>query len=126
MRIESWIRKATNTNTKFLIFIALHCNNTSSYTECYIIITLRLLLYINPVNKELIRIPPFPSAITCNATTSFRSSIHKYIFIYIIVIICLQCRSPEHTGHTIQIRTFFINTRHTMFCWDQRCKESHV
>jgi len=31
---------------------------------------------------------------------------------------CSQCRSPEHTGHTVHIPTFFINARH----WDQRCE----
>jgi len=85
MRIECWIRKAINKNTKFLIFIAFHYNNTSSYTECYIIVTVSLLLHINPVNKERIRIPPFPSTVTCNATASFQSNIITHISTYLSI-----------------------------------------
>jgi hypothetical protein len=128
MRSACWTINATNTHTAYVILRPFHCNH--SYTKeppCYILSTLRLLLHIKHVNKQRITIPPFPFTIIFNATISFRNII--YIFIYLftylstyIVIMYSQCRSPEHTGHTVHIRIFFINTKYS----DQRCEECHV
>jgi len=57
MRIESWIPKATNSHTEYIKFIAF---SPQQQLQRYIIRTLRLLLHINQVNKESIRIPLFP------------------------------------------------------------------
>jgi hypothetical protein len=130
MSLACWTHKAKNKHTEYAILLPFQCKNI--YTEaspCNIISTLRLLLHINQVNKARIRIPPFPFPIIFNATTFFSNNIHIHILTYLstyVVIMCSQCRSPERTRHTVHIRTFFINIRHSVLCCDQRCEECHV
>ena len=118
MRTECWVPKATNSHTEYIIFISF---SPQQRLQRYIIRTLRLLLHINQVNKESISIPLFPLShhFQCNYIFPKITYPHKHTNTYLstyTVIVCSQCRRPEHTEHTVHILTFFINIRH----WDQQ------
>ena len=99
MRIESWITKATDTNSEYVILRLFHCNSGwTNVPQCYVLRTLLVSFNSNVALLQCVLVRRCPA--NCHMTFVSRSVIQCYADGTRAKMVCPLCADKSAAGST--------------------------